>query len=212
MFRHQITLFVVHRLDDCTPMELDRYHTSLLKSIDFQSSPICTAHHRITSPTAAVNTLQSTTPLNHLSNSSVSLAKVTTIPRCRESIISNTTGTPKLTLNSTSTDNVHTAGSSTATFAPIPVSHEDQQMISFFQPISDLNISSALSSDVEYRKSNARPPLEAVPELSELHVANNRHSFAQSISSTIPSSYRSNSVQATPLLITFDSSSLQRRT
>ena len=85
-------------------------------------------------------------------------------------------------------------------------------MVSFFQPISDTNISTTVSNDVESRKSNARLTLQAVPELSELHLANSRRSFIQPFSSTVPNSHRVNSVQASPLLITFDSSSLQRRT
>lgn len=187
-------------------MELDRYHTSLLKSIDFQSTPICTAHHRITSATAG-NSRRSTSPLNKLSNSSISLAKVTTIPRCRESLNSSAVPPPKLTQSSLSIDNVHTVVSSTAK----PLVNDDNQMVSFFQPISDTNISTTVSNDVESRKSNARLPLQAVPELSELHLANSRRSFTQPLSSTVSNSHRLNSVQPSPLLITFDSSSLQRR-
>lgn len=184
-------------------MELDRYHTSLLKSIDFQSTPICTAHHSIPSGTSR----RSTSPLNKLSNSSISLAKVTTIPRCRESLNSSTISTSKQIQNAVSIDNAQTIVSSSAKL----LANDDNQMVSFFQPISDTNVSTIGSVDVESRKNNARLTLEAVPELSELDLANNRRSFTQPHSLTMSTSHRVNTVQPSPLLITFDSSSLQRR-
>ena len=177
-------------------MEPDRYHTSLLKSIDLQSSPIYISRNRATG-----QSLQSPSPLDSFSDSTISLAKVTTIPRCRDSIISNSMITPQLAQNS----------DAVVSFAVVPATNDDAKMTSFFQPISAGNTSPISYGDVECRKNSCRLPLEAVPELSELHVANSRYSFAQSLSSIVQIPPHPNLVQPSPVLITFDSSSLQRR-
>jgi hypothetical protein len=186
-------------------MEPDRYHTSLLKSIDLQPSPIYTSRRRVTPQTTA-HSLRSPSPLDSFTDSSISLAKVTTIPRCRDSIISNTRTTSQLTQNSDA------VVSSSLTFAVVPTANDDARMTSFFQPISVGNSSPISYGDIDCRRNSSRLPLEAVPELSELHVANSRYSFAQSLTSTVHIPHHPNSVQASPVLITFDSSSLQRRT
>ncbi len=193
-------------MDDCSPMETDRYHTSLLKSIDLQSSPIYTSRNRVTPQTTA-NSIRSPSPRDSFTDSSISLAKVTTIPRCRDSIISNTNTTSPL-----SQENSHAVVSSSLAFAVGLTPNDDTKMTSFFQPISVGNTSPISYGEVEYRRNSSRLPLEAVPELSELHVANSRYSFAQSVSSTVHMPHHPNSVQPSPVLITFDSSSLQRRT
>ena len=85
-------------------------------------------------------------------------------------------------------------------------------MISFFQPITTANVSPVPYSDVDGSKNGSRPPpLEAVPELSELTLDNNRSSFAPSLLSSISIPHHSHSNQPSPVLITFDSSSLKRR-
>jgi len=198
-------------LDDCSPTETDRYHASLLKSIDLQSSPIYTSRHGVKSQTTA-NSLRSPSPMNSFTDSSASLAKVATIPRCRDSTISNTVTIPQLTQSSLSTENSHAVVSSSLTFAVVPTTNDDSKMTSFFQPISVGNTSPVSYGDVEYRRNSSRLPLEAVPELSELDVANSRYSFTRSLSSTVHIPHYPNSVQPSPVLITFDSSSLQRRT
>jgi hypothetical protein len=194
-------------LDDGSPTETDRYHTSLLKSIDLQSSPIYTSRNRDTSQTTA-NSLRSPSPLDSFTDSSISLAKVTTIPRCRDSIISNTlTTTPQSTQ-----ENSHAVVSSSLTFVVTTTTNDDTKMTSFFQPISVGNTSPVSYGDIECRRNSSRLPLEAVPELSELDVANSRYSFTQPLSPTVPTPQHPNSVQPSPVLITFDSNSLQRRT
>jgi hypothetical protein len=157
-----------------------------------------TSRHRVT-PQKTAHSLQSPSPLDSFIDSSISLAKVTTIPRCRDSIISNTMITPQLTQNSDAV-------------ISLPATNDDAKMTSFFQPISIGNTSPISCGDVECRRNSSRLPLEAVPELSELHLANSRYSFSQSLSSTVPIPQHPNSVQPSPVLITFDSNSLKRRT
>lgn len=190
-------------MDDCSPTETDRYHTSLLKSIDLQSSPIYTSRNRV-KPQTTTNSLRSPSPLDNFTDLSISLAKVTTIPRCRDSVISNT-----FTTTQSIQEDSHSVVSSANNFAVIPSTNEDTKMASFFQPISASNTSPVSYGDVECRKNSSRLPLEAVPELSELDVANSRYSLPSSI---VQIPHHSNSVQPSPILITFDSNSLQRRT
>jgi hypothetical protein len=136
---------------------------------------------------------------------------VATIPRCRNSVISNTNTTSQRAQNALSTENSHAVVSSSRNFAVVSPTNDDTKMTSFFQPISVGNPSPVSYGDVEYRKNSSRLPLEMVPELSELHVANSRYSFAQSLSSIVHIPHHPNSVQPSPVLITFESNSLQRR-
>ena len=188
-----------YRLDDCSPMENDRHCASLLKSNNLQPSPIYTPRHKVT---------RRPSPPGDSTDSPVSLAKVTTIPRCRNSIISNIIETPQLTSSSLSAENPHVMAPSSVTFAAIPIIIDDTKMTSFSHSTSVSNVS---YSDSESRKHSCRLPLEVVPELSELNVANNRYSFPLSASSTVHNSHHSHSVQPSPVLITFDSNSLKRR-
>ena len=183
-------------------MGTDRFRTSLLKSMDLQSSPTYASRCRSTPQTTA-NSLRSPSPLDNYTDSSISLAKVTTIPRCRDSIVSNSTLTPQ---------NSQTVVSSSLTSPVESSTNDDTKMSSFFQPISMGNTSSLSPyGDIDYRKNTSRLPLEAVPELSELDVANSRYSFTQSISSIVPTPRVPSAIQPSPILITFDSSSLKRR-
>jgi hypothetical protein len=111
-----------------------------------------------------------------------------------------------LIYGSLSTESPNAMASSSLTFTAIPIVNDDAKMTSFFQ-------STSLGSygDIEGRKSSSRLPLEAVPELSELNVANSRYSFPQSVPSRVHMSHHSHSVQPSPVLITFDSNSLKRR-
>ncbi len=198
-------------MDDCSPTESDRYHASLLKSNDHQPSPLYTSRRQVSSQTT-VDAHQSPSPSDGLNDSSVSSAKVTKIPRCRHSIISNTIVPPQMTYNSLSTENSHAVVLPSLTFAAVSTANDDTKMTSFFQPISIGNASPISYSEIDCRKNSSRLPLEAVPELSELTVANSRYSYAQSISSTLNIPYHSRSAQPSPVLITFDSGSLKRRT
>jgi len=184
--------FFLYSIDECSPIESDRYRTSLLKSIDLQSSPMYTSRNRVTSQTTG-NSVRSPSPLDSFTDSSISLARVMTIPRCRDSIISNSSVTTPQSIHNSQT--VVSPTSDLPIESPI---NNDSKMTSLFQPIS--------SADAEYRKMSSRLPLEAVPELTELDVANSRYSFTQSIHSQ-----HTNTVQPSPILITFDSSSLKRR-
>jgi hypothetical protein len=188
-------------MDECSPMETDRFRTSLLKSMELQSSPTYASRCRNTSQTTA-KSLRSPSPLDNSTDSSISLAKVTTIPRCRDSIISNRTLTPQ---------NSQTVVSPSLTSPTESSTNDDPRMTSFFQPIPLGNISPLSYGDIDYRKTSSRLPLEAVPELSELDVANSRYSFTQSVSSIGPTPRLPSATQPSPILITFDSSSVKRR-
>jgi hypothetical protein len=188
-------------------MEADRYHASLLKSNNLQSSPLYTSRHRVT-PQTTVNSARPPSLSDSFTDSSTSLAKVTTIPRCRDSIISNTIATPQLTRSTLSIENPHAVVSSALTFIAVPTSNDDTKMTSFFQPISVGNASPISYGDLEVRRNSSRLPLEAVPELSELNVANSRYSFSQSLSSTVPIPHPA---QPSPVLVTFDPSSVKHR-
>ncbi|CAF2364937.1 unnamed protein product [Rotaria sp. Silwood2] len=198
------------RLNDSSSEETDRYHTNLLKSNDIQNSPIYSSQHHVTTQTIA-NSIRSPSPSDSVNDSSLTLAKVSTVPRCRDSILSNTLATPQLTHQFLSTDNSNAVVSPSLTFAAVSIANDDIKMKSFFQPISLDNASPIAYSDIETRKNSSRLPLEAVPELSELNVANSRYSITQSLSSTNHIFHHSHSVQPSPVLITFDSSSLKRR-
>ncbi|CAF0758019.1 unnamed protein product [Adineta steineri] len=195
---------IQYRLNSCSSMEKEqRYCASLLKSNDLQSSPIYTSRQKMTSQI----TTKPHRPLSSsdsFTDSSISLAKVTTIPSCRNSIISNTIEIQPLTCNLLSTENSHVIPSSTLTFVLVPNTNDDTKMTSFFQPISVSNASSISHNDMESRKNSSRLPLEAVPELSELNVANSRYSFTPSVSSI---AHHPHSIQPSPVLVTFDSNS-----
>jgi hypothetical protein len=199
------------RLDDCSPTDSDRYQASLLKSNDRPASPLYTSQRQGQSQTTA-NSLRSPASSEGFTDSTISLAKVATIPRCRHSIISNTIVPSQPTYNSLSTENSHAVVSPSLTFVAVPTNNDDTKMTSFFQPISIGNPSPVSYSEIDGRKNSSRLPLEAVPELSELTVANSRYSYAQSMTSTVHIPHHPRSAQPSPVLITFDSSSLKRRT
>ncbi|CAF5183385.1 unnamed protein product, partial [Rotaria magnacalcarata] len=122
-------------------MEPDRYNTNLLQSNDSQTSPIYMAQQQITSQTIA-NSLRSSSSSDSFNDSSVSVAKISTIPRCRTSTLSNTAvETPQLTYRFISTENSNVVVSSPLTFAAVSITNEDNKMTSFFQPISVGDIS-----------------------------------------------------------------------
>ena len=121
---------------------------------------------------------------------------MTTIPRCRDSITSTTNATPQLNRGSLLIDNPHAIT-------------DETKMLSFFEPISNGKISPVPYADADIRRNGGRLPLEVVPEMNELDVANSRYSFDP----TLPMSHHhSHLVHPSPVLITFDSSSLKRRT
>ncbi|CAF0748074.1 unnamed protein product [Adineta steineri] len=192
-----------YKLGDCSHLQADRYHASLLKSNDLATTPLYTPHNRILSQTDN-GLIRPASPDDNCIDSTISLAKVATIPRCRDSIISNGIPTPQLTRGSISVDNPHAYVSSALTFTAA----DETKMTSFLEPISIGNISPVLYGDIETRKNGARLPLEVVPEMNELDLANNRYSFEPSLSI----SHHPHAVQPSPILITFDSSSLKRRT
>ncbi|CAF1417726.1 unnamed protein product [Adineta ricciae] len=199
---------IQYRLDSCSPLEKDRYSASLLKTKALQPSPMYSTRHQITSQTIA-NPLRSLSSLDSCNESSISLAKVTSIPSCRNSIISNTSDLPQTTPVAMYNEVSHVIPSSALTLVLVPNANDETKMTSFFQPIP---LNNASYVDHEYRKNSSRLPLEAVPELSELSVDNSRHSYAPSTSSTIQTSQQTQSVQPSPILVTFDSNSLKRRT
>ncbi|CAF1040092.1 unnamed protein product [Rotaria sp. Silwood1] len=192
---------------DCSHLKVDRYHASLLKSNDLPTTPLYQSQNRIIHQTSTAP-IGLPSPQESLTDSTISLAKVTTIPRCRDSVISNLIVTPQLTRGSLSIDNPNAVVSSTLTFTAT----DETKMTSFFEPISADNISPVPYGDVETRKNGSRLPLEAVPEINELDVANSRYSFDPSLLSTLPNSYHNHRVQPSPILITFDSSTLKYRT
>ncbi|CAF1921728.1 unnamed protein product [Rotaria magnacalcarata] len=196
-----------YKLGDCSHVKADRYHASLLKSNDVQTTPLYKSQNRIIHHTAT-DPIQLPSPQESCTDSTISLAKVTTIPRCRDSIISNTIVTPQLKRISLCIDNPNSVVGSTMTFA----ANDETKMTSFFEPILANNISPIPYADMDNRKTGSRLPLEAVPEINELDVANSRYSFDPSILSTLPNSHYSRTVQPSPVLITFDSSTLKFRT
>ncbi len=197
----------LYRLGDCSHIKADRYHASLLKSNDLPTTPLYMPQNRVI-PQTATGSARPPSPQDSFTDSTVSLAKVTTITRCRDSIISNPIATPQLTRGALSIENAHAVVSSNLTYTAM----DESKMISFFEPISTGNISPVPYGDIETRKNSSRLPLEVVPEMNELDVANSRYSFDPSLSSTLPISRHPHAVQPSPVLITFDSSSLKRRT
>jgi hypothetical protein len=191
---------VLCRLGDSSQMKVDRYHASLLKSNDLPTTPLYVPQRRLISSTPSAP-VRSSSPQESVTDSSISLAKVTTIPRCRESIVSQ--------LPRTVVPADHPHGTLSSTFI-LPVM-EESKMSSFFDTNSTGHVSPVPYGEAETRKNGSRLPLEAVPELSELDVANGRYTFDPIFPSTLPHPHRSHSVQPSPLLITFDSSSLKRR-
>ena len=89
---------------------------------------------------------------------------------------------------------------------------EERKLRSFFETTSVGHVAPVSYGENEMtRRNGSRLPLEAVPEMSELDVANGRYTFDPVLTSTLPHPHRSHSVQPSPILITFDSSSLKRR-
>ncbi len=197
----------LYRLGDCSHIKADRYHASLLKSNDLPTTPLYMPQNRVIHQTNAASA-RPPSPQDSLTDSATSLAKVTTIPRCRDSGKSTTLVIPQLTRGSLLIENPHAVVSSTLTFTAT----DETKMTSFFEPISAGNVSPVPYGDIETRKNGSRLPLEVVPEMNELDVANSRCNFDPSLSSTLPISHHPRAVQPSPVLITFDSSSLKRRT
>lgn len=182
---------IQYKLGDCSHLKVEPYHASLLKSNDLPSTPLF-------QPMKPSAPLRSSSPQESFTDSTISLAKVTTIPRCRDSITSTTITTPQLKRGSLIIDHSQVNPSMT----------DESKMLSFFEPVPNGKISPVPYVDADIRKNTGRLPLEVVPELNELDVANNRYSFDP----TLPVSHRSHLIQPSPVLITFDSSSLKRRT
>jgi len=184
-------------------VKADRYHASLIKSNDLATTPLYTSENRII-PQTNTTLNRPSSPQDSCTDSTISLAKVATIPRCRDSIISNPIATPQLIRSSLSKDNSHAVIPSSLTFTTT----DESKMTSFFESIPNGNISPVPNGDIETRKNGSRLPLEVVPEMNELDLANKRYSFEPSLST----SNHPRAVQPSPVLITFDSSSLKRRT
>jgi hypothetical protein len=184
-------------------LKAERYNASLLKSNDLPTTPLYMPQNRIIHQTKSESN-RPPSPQDSFTDSTISLAKVTTIPRCRDSIISTTIVTPQSKRASLSIENPHAIVSSNLTYSNM----DETKMISFFEPISTGHMSPVPNGDTEIRKNTSRLPLEVVPEMNELDVANSRYSFDP----TLPISHRSQTVQPSPVLITFDSNSLKRRT
>lgn len=66
--------------------------------------------------------------------------------------------------------------------------------------------------DFDSRKNASRLPLEAVPEMTEIDLVDQRYTFEPTVQPTLFKTTRSSHpIQPSPMLITFDSSSLKRR-
>lgn len=163
-----------------------------MKTNELQPSPLYLPRHR-----SIVDPPRTSSPCTSVTESSISIAKVTTLPRCRDSIVSNSNP-----LNETFV-------TSTRTFSTPSTVPDEATMSSLFQPITIDHETNYSNGEIENRKNLTRaPPLEAVPEMSELNIAHKRSSYPAATSSSIPNS--STTTQPSPVLITFDSSSLQR--
>ena len=187
-------------------MKVDRYRASLLKSNDLSTTPLYLPHHRLASQTPTAS-MRPPSPHDNYTDSAVALAKVTTIPRCRDSVTSNISITALSARAPLSTDTSHGFMSPALTF---PAS-EEARLTSFFESTSTEDVS---YGDLDTRKNGSRLPLEVVPEMSELDTVYGRYGFdpTSSSSSTLPHSHHPRSFQPSPILITFDSGSLKRRT
>ncbi|UJR23619.1 hypothetical protein I4U23_026605 [Adineta vaga] len=185
-----------YKLGDCSHLKIDRYHANLLKTNDLATTPLYMPQNRIL-PQTNPSCLRPPSPQDSYTDSTIYMAKVATVPRCRDSVISNPIATSQLTRGFQSIDNPHAIVTSNLTFT---TADENKS-------ISSGNISPIPYVDTDTRKNASRLPLEAVPEMNELDLAN-RYSFEP----TLPVSHYSRTVQPSPVLITFDSSSLKRRT
>ena len=185
---------------------MDRYRADLLKSNDLSTTPLYLPHRRLTSQTPTAS-MRPSSPHDNCTDSAVALAKVTTIPRCRDSVTSNILIATPSTRTVRSADTSHGFMSPALTF---PAS-EEAKLTSFFDGTSTEDVSYV---DFDTRKSGSRLPLEVVPEMSELDTVYGRYGFdpTSSSSSTLPHSHHPRSFQPSPILITFDSGSLKRRT
>lgn len=183
-------------------MKTDRYHASLLKSSDLPTTPLYAPQTRTFQHRGSVP-IRPPSPPDNYTDSNISLAKVTTIPRCRDSIASTIVATPQLKRASLAIENPHAMMALTQSYAVM----DETKMNSLFEPIAIGNMSPAIYADGETRKNGSRLPLEAVPEMNELDVAHSRYSFDP----TLPISQHLRAVQPSPVLITFDSNSLKRR-
>lgn len=184
------------RPGDCSQIHQDRYHANLLKSNELQPSPMYVPRARLIS-NSATHLARTSSPCTSVAESSISIAKVTTLPRCRDSVASNST-LKDMVIPSTRIYNNPSA---------VP---DETTMTSLFQPITMDHELTHSNGEVETRKHLPRLPLEAVPEMSELNIAHKRASYPSASSSSAPSSNQSQTSQPSPLLITFDSSSMQR--
>lgn len=183
-------------------MKVDRYHASLLKSNDLPTTPLYASQNRTFHHEKSAS-IRPPSPADNYTDSNISLAKVTTIPRCRDSITSTIIITPQLKRTSLAIENPHAMMSMTQNFPAM----DETKMTSFFEPIPIGNGSPAIYGDAETRKNASRLPLEVVPEMNELDVAHSRYSFDP----TLPLIQHARAVQPSPVLITFDSNSLKRR-
>ena len=184
-------------------MEASRYRASLLKSKDLQTSPIFVSRQRTAAPATAEFT-RSSPSVHNPGDSFVSLAKITTLPRCRDSVTSISHATPHSMRQALSKDHAN---------AVVSPTHEDTKLTSFFQPISAGHGSAISHSDGDCRKNGSRLPLEVVHEMSELDVGNS-HSNCTLLPSSSAEPVSHHHVHATPpspALVTFESSPRHRR-
>ena len=182
-------------------MEADRYRASLLKSKDLQTSPIFVSRQRA-APPATTEFTRSSPSLPNPGDSLVSLAKITTLPRCRDSVTSITNATPHSMRQALAKDHGN---------AVVSPTHEETKLTSFFQPISTSHGSAIPHSDGECRKNGSRLPLEVVHEMSELDVGNTHSNFTSLSSSTVPVPHHAHATPPSPALVTFESSPRHRR-
>jgi hypothetical protein len=139
---------------------------------------------------------------NTIDDSSVSFAKVATLPRCRGSMTSTTVPMTSLVRTTIGIDDCQSSLPTHRTFNSQVTTHDESSMPSLFQPISLDNGSSFSNVDNEPWKSTIRPSLEVVPELSELNIDPNRIIYSSSSSSQV--------VQPSPVLTTFESAAIHR--
>ena len=171
----------VFRPGDCSRLHADRYRANLLKANDLRASPLYMSRKPIES-------------------------------RGRESIATNPiTDTLPMTKGSPTTESTSMSVLGNRNCHTLASMHDQTAMVSLFQPIAIDHELHATHGDAESRKTMSRPPLEAVPEMSELSIDHRRSSYVPSISSPVSVGKQSHSTQPSPQLITFDSSSLQRR-
>ena len=121
---------------------------------------------------------------------------------------------PRPPVRSPSPCNSGTGSSTSSAKKAMAKMYDETAMVALFQPIGIEQEIHVTPDDGESRKNIARPLLEAVPEMSELNIdyhQRRRSSCIPPLPSPVSLAKQSHSTQAGPLLVTFDSGSLQRR-